>query len=241
MARMFWPGESAIGKRFLAPNGGVRDVVGVVADTRHRGLGREPRATLFESARQLGTSRLSFVLRTRGAPGDLAPVARAALVGVDRAPLIERVSTMDDLVADSMKTERYRALLLQFFALAALVVTAIGLALAVPCLERPDARIIACAWRSARPRAGQAARAAAIAGFLAAGACLGAGGALGAMRWASTYFFGVMVRPGDLRRGGRRVADRLGDRGLAGVAAAGPRQPLRGARRAVSARAARLA
>ena len=42
LARDFWPHEAAVGKSFLAPNGGKRLVVGVAADIRERGAAQWP-------------------------------------------------------------------------------------------------------------------------------------------------------------------------------------------------------
>ena len=67
MARQFWPRESPIGKSFLTPNG-VRTIVGIVADIRERGMGREPLPTFYQSVRQARVSRQTLLIRTAGDP-----------------------------------------------------------------------------------------------------------------------------------------------------------------------------
>jgi putative ABC transport system permease protein len=126
MARQFWPREAAIGRPFLAPNGGVRTVVGIVADIREQGLGREPVPTFYESVRQLPTSRQTLLVRTRGDPLALGPAVRHAIWSVDPALPIESISTMDAIVYESLAPQRYRVLLMSFFAIIATAMTAVG-------------------------------------------------------------------------------------------------------------------
>ena len=128
MARKFWPTSSAIGKQFLAPNGGVRTIVGIVADTRERGLSRPSVPTVYQSVRQLPTSRQTLVIVTPGDPTRLAAPARRAIWSVDPALPMGPVSTMDQVLYDSLAPERYRAALVSFFALVAALMTAIGIA-----------------------------------------------------------------------------------------------------------------
>jgi ABC-type antimicrobial peptide transport system permease subunit len=192
MARQMWPGVPAVGRQFLAPNGGVRTVVGVVADIRQRGLGVEPRPTLYESVKQLAASRLTLVIRTRSEPGALAAAARTVVLGVDRSALIERVVTMDDLVADSLKTQRFRMLLLEFFGLTALVVTALGLAGVA--VHSASVRMRELCLRMAIGATAASVRRLVLAQYawaIAVGLMIGGLAAAGAGRGASSYLFGV--------------------------------------------------
>ena len=65
MARLLWPGQSAIGRRvnFGRPTGGTMDepwaeVVGVVRDIRHGGVEQAPRPHVYRSAMQYARSRV---------------------------------------------------------------------------------------------------------------------------------------------------------------------------------------
>ena len=128
MARTFWPTSSPLGKPFLAPNGGLRTVIGIVADIYERGLSRPPVPTFYESVRQVRTSQQSLVLVSRGRPEALATPARQAIWSVDSTLPIGPVSTMEQVLHDSLAPERYRAGLVSFFALVAAVMIAIGIA-----------------------------------------------------------------------------------------------------------------
>jgi putative ABC transport system permease protein len=127
MARDFWPNVSAVGRQFLAPNGGVRRVVGVVADTRSADLGKEPLATFFESLDQLMASRLSLVFGTTGDPASVIAAASRTARGVDPSAVIGEASSMTDIVSASLMGERYRTRLMGFFAAAALLICALGI------------------------------------------------------------------------------------------------------------------
>lgn len=192
MARQLWKGQSVVGRQFLAPNGGVRTIVGVVEDIRHRSLLSPPQPTLYESTRQLDTSRLTLLVRTTGAPEAMAPAARATVLAVDRSALIEGVDTLDGLVAASMRTERYRVLLLQFFGVAALSLTALGLggvALHSAILRRRELCL-----RMAVGASASAVRRLVLRQYapgLVVGVVVGALTAAWTMRVASSYFFGV--------------------------------------------------
>jgi predicted permease len=128
MARQFWPTESAIGKGFLAPNGGVRTVVGIVADIRERGMAQAPLPTFYETVRQVPTSHQFVLVQTHGDPLAMAEPARRAIWSVDAQLPVGQISTMERIVYESLAPERYRAALMAFFAIVATLMTAVGIA-----------------------------------------------------------------------------------------------------------------
>ena len=70
MARRFWPGEEALGKRFkLGPaqsDSPWLTVVGVVGDMRRQSLERQPIAQIFRPYLQSSQRRLILLIRTTG-------------------------------------------------------------------------------------------------------------------------------------------------------------------------------
>jgi hypothetical protein len=126
MARQFWPRESPLGKSFLTPNG-VRTIVGIVANIRDRGMRRDPLPTFYQSVRQTRASRQTLLIRTAADPWPLAEPARQAIWSVDASLPVETISTIDRLVASSLAPDRYRVLLIGFFAVMAMLMTAIGI------------------------------------------------------------------------------------------------------------------
>ncbi|MGH8629849.1 MAG: FtsX-like permease family protein, partial [Burkholderiales bacterium] len=104
MARKYWPGENPIGKRvaldfetmrfrrdgpptFDIP-GGMREVVGVVADVKHARLEAETVPEMYLPAQQRPVREMSVVVRTLSEPLVLAAVVRRELSALDpRQPL----------------------------------------------------------------------------------------------------------------------------------------------------------
>ena len=74
----------------------------------------------------MGTSYYA-VVRTSGAPGSLAEAARSLAKGLDSGIPAPVMTSMSDTVDDSLSTERLMAMLAVFFAVCALIVTAVGL------------------------------------------------------------------------------------------------------------------
>lgn len=138
MAREFWPGEDALGKRLtltFSPEA-VRQVVGIVGDVKMDALDQtRPSATLYYPLAQLSAPAtvdwLSFpmtlVVRSASGPGEMASAVSNTVHEVDREMPLRDVSAMDDLVANSMSQQRFNMLLLAAFAGIALLLAAVGI------------------------------------------------------------------------------------------------------------------
>jgi predicted permease len=195
MARHLWPHESALGKPFLAPNGGVRTVVGIAADIRERGLARAVAPTLYESARQVPQTRQTLLVRAAGDPNRLVPDVRRSIAAADPTLPIESVSTMDDIVWASMAPERYRVLLVGFFAATAVLMTAIG-------IVGVASRVVGARMRELCIRMAIGATAENVIGLVVGryvrvalvGVGAGAAAALATMRVVEAYLVGVTTR-----------------------------------------------
>jgi putative ABC transport system permease protein len=66
------------------------------------------------------------MVRTAGDPAAASPAVRAAIRSVDRSLLVDDIATMDDVVAAALGGARFGMQLLSGFALAALLLAAIG-------------------------------------------------------------------------------------------------------------------
>lgn len=125
-ARRFWPTAGAVGQR-IQIDGTWRDIVGVVSDVRHETLDEDPHATFYLPAAQTERMLEALVLRTAGDPlGSLATV-RAIIAEVDPSIPIARADRLSDLVSNTLVAERFRTVLLVFFALSATVIAAVGI------------------------------------------------------------------------------------------------------------------
>jgi putative ABC transport system permease protein len=129
-ARQLLDGMSAIGQRIRVnlwePDTAV-EVVGVVGDMRRVGLDAPARPAVFYPYLQQSSGFLSLVIRTSGAPDELAPAVRAEVAAIDRQLPILNLETMESYVAASTEDRRYPMLLLTMLAGLAVVLSVIGL------------------------------------------------------------------------------------------------------------------
>jgi len=140
MAERCWPGQDAIGKRLRIPLPGTpydaalyataRDrawltVIGVVGEARYREL-EAPRYDMYMSYLQTNHGLWHIMVRTAGDPTAVAPAVRAAIRSEDRSLLVSDIATMDDVVAAALGGARFGMQLLSGFALAALLLAAVG-------------------------------------------------------------------------------------------------------------------
>jgi putative ABC transport system permease protein len=133
MADRTWPGESPLGRRLTFGGSGPRsewtwnEVVGVVADIRHQTLDQEAGAEIYVPQLQNPVGGpLSILLKTSGEPGRLAGGVREAVRAIDGDLPVERVRTLESLVAESQAGSRFQTVLLGLFAGVALFLAAIG-------------------------------------------------------------------------------------------------------------------
>jgi putative ABC transport system permease protein len=131
MARqIFGSAQRAIGRRVNLdpknPAARLLRVVGVVADVRYRGITAE-RFDIYLPYRQSGAPLSYLAVKTRGSPELAIPVVRNALRGVDSGQAVTSPLAMGELVDRALAGPRFALILLSAFALAALVLAAVGI------------------------------------------------------------------------------------------------------------------
>jgi putative ABC transport system permease protein len=127
-AKRFFPGRSALGRRFK--EGGCTEcpwttVVGVVSDVKYIGLDQPDQGTVY-TPMQPQLSRF-VVLRTQGDPQIVQPSVRQVARELDPNVPLTSVATIDELVAQSLQTPRSLSALVAGFALVALVLSVVGI------------------------------------------------------------------------------------------------------------------
>ena len=131
MARRYWPGESAVGKRikqgFPQDDVPYREIVGVVGDVKQGALDEDLEPEVFLPYAQGMVREMSLVVRTTAEPMLAANSVRQAIAGIDRDQPVERVQPMTQYLADSMARRQFSTLLLGVFAAVALLLAAVGL------------------------------------------------------------------------------------------------------------------
>lgn len=126
MAKKFWPGTDPIGQSF-SDGGTTYEVVGIARDTKYRNLREAPRNTLYQPLTQSYRQNTALLVRTAGDPTKLAPVIQTQLHAIDPTLAVYNIRTLDEHVGRSLYVERMESMLLTFFALLALVLTAVGI------------------------------------------------------------------------------------------------------------------
>ncbi|MGE0552985.1 MAG: ADOP family duplicated permease [Gemmatimonadales bacterium] len=202
-AERYWPGEDPIGKRveigrwrgeWLRPvfEGG-EVVIGVVADLREIGLASPARRTVYTPRAQWseGLDWPRFLAR---GPADASLVADlgAVLGSIDDRIPPPSLETMPALLSASIAAERFRTALISSFALAALLLTAVGVYGVVAALVGQRTREIGIRMALGAPAAtvlrlviGRGL------GLVAVGCALGGVGALGLTRMLRGMLFSV--------------------------------------------------
>lgn len=136
LARQQWAGRSPLGARFRlrgsTPPFPWMTIIGIVADSRQRSLGEEPRAEYFIPIAQSPTSAggawgaMTLIARTHNEPAALAPAARRAAWAVDPQLAVANLRTLRTLVSQSVAQPRFTMLLVLIFGAIALVIAAVG-------------------------------------------------------------------------------------------------------------------
>jgi predicted permease len=135
LARKYWPGESAVGKR-IKPNFAGSSwcvVVGVVADVRHWGADVVIEPTAYypytqvpDSMRPLIEANMGIAVRSHLQQNELLHSINAAVTGVNAQVPVYEVKTMESMVADSDSLRNFDLLLLGGFSFLALALAAVG-------------------------------------------------------------------------------------------------------------------
>lgn len=130
LARSQWPGESAVGKRLrfgsVAADGPWQTVIAVVGDVRHGGLDDKDEPQVYQMYPSMPPPFAFLVVRAEN-PLALTGAVRRAVNGVDRDIAVDKIATLEEVLARSVATPRFRASLLAAFGFLALLLASLGL------------------------------------------------------------------------------------------------------------------
>jgi predicted permease len=128
MARRYWPGQSALGRRLIV--GGTTasvEVVGIVADVRHWGLDQPVNPELYLPLAQRPVGGMTFVMSTDLEPATLTASVREQLRALDPDLPLSKVRPMTEVAAQSVAPRRVAMLLLAILSVLALTLAASGI------------------------------------------------------------------------------------------------------------------
>ncbi|HEV7891974.1 MAG TPA: ABC transporter permease [Pyrinomonadaceae bacterium] len=127
LARKHFPGENPLGQRINA--GAEREVVGVVADVKPRGLELEVKPQIYLPYAQKPTSApfVTFTVRTESTPLGLAGAVEKEIRSLNKDLPVANVRAMEQIVAASLEQRRLTMLLLGVFAAVAVALASVGI------------------------------------------------------------------------------------------------------------------
>ena len=126
----FFPGGNAVGRRIRIgpnPNAPWRTIVGIVGNVRHAGPEVEPTAELFLPDKQDVNVDMSLAVRGDGEAAALASVVRETIRAIDPGVTVWQMRPMQDLLDDHLAPRRLALLLVEGFAVVALMLALIGI------------------------------------------------------------------------------------------------------------------
>lgn len=136
LARLAWPDENAVGKRFkLLPAGGWITVVGLVSDVYQWGLEGQTSPEYYIPFSSLQpywedwerhAERLYVVTRSNLPSGTLVPAIRRQIAEVGADLALGDTLTMTEIVDEASRGRRFMTLLIVLFAITGLVLIATG-------------------------------------------------------------------------------------------------------------------
>jgi predicted permease len=128
MARRYWPGESAVGKRvsFDTPPKWTT-IIGIVGDVKDAPNSASAEPAFWWPESQAPFPAMSLAVRSTEAQGTLLDSVRREVRALDPSLAISGVRTMRQVAADSLATPRFSMALIGLFACLALALAAIGI------------------------------------------------------------------------------------------------------------------
>ena len=127
MAKHFWPGQDAIGKRFhFFGDPTPREVVGVVGDTVVNNIGEAPVPLAYLPITQGFSPAVTLQVRTTGKPESVIGGVRGGIQSLDPNLAITNVQTIGEIMDQGLWAPRMGAAMLTVFGGLALLLAAFG-------------------------------------------------------------------------------------------------------------------
>jgi putative ABC transport system permease protein len=134
--RHYFPDGRALGRK-LQLNAPARiwqnkrftsfEIVGVARDVKAAGLNAPSDPAYYVPAAQTPLQSMTLLVRTQGDPTALVPAIRNAVLAIDPQQPIANISTMEEIVGQSIAQPRLNMLLMGLFGVLALLLAAVGI------------------------------------------------------------------------------------------------------------------
>jgi len=127
LAETLWPGQDALGKHFHLMGDKQSEVVGVVGNVLHNGLGESVSLESYLAFPQNPWSYVGLAVRTHGDPGAVYGAVRSLVAQIDPELPVHDMRPMEQVVAETMASRRLTLWLVGAFAALALVLASVGI------------------------------------------------------------------------------------------------------------------
>jgi putative ABC transport system permease protein len=128
MERTFFSDVDAIGQHLGVPMAGSIEIVGVVGDVKHAGLGEDARPEMFVSYQNFPLREMHVVARTDPeSTGTTIRAIREVVRSLDPQLPVAGSAPVADLVSESLTGARFNTVLLAIFSACALLLAAVGI------------------------------------------------------------------------------------------------------------------
>jgi len=127
LAETLWPGQDALGKHFHLMGDKQSEVVGVVGNVLHNGLGESVSLESYLAFPQNPWSYVGLAVRTDGDPGAVYGAVRSLVAQIDPELPVHDMRPMEQVVAETMASRRLTLWLVGAFAALAFVLASVGI------------------------------------------------------------------------------------------------------------------
>jgi putative ABC transport system permease protein len=127
-ARHFWPGQSALGKRFrFVSDNALREVVGVVRDSAVLAIGEQPQPVIYLPIEQQFIAFVTLHVRTVSSPTAILPAVVAQVQSLDNDLALTNRQTIQAALSQGLWAPRMGAALFGIFGLLGMLLASIGI------------------------------------------------------------------------------------------------------------------
>jgi putative ABC transport system permease protein len=129
-ARLFWGDADPLGQRAMLPLESKTvsiQVVGIVGDVKQGELSEPTMPTVYEFTRERTWSSAAFAIRTSVPAATLAQASTGVIRTIDPQQPIEDVRTMEEVLDQTLTSQRFSAFVLGLFATVALALASVGI------------------------------------------------------------------------------------------------------------------
>ena len=129
-AALLWGDVDPIGRRVTLPlesRTSLKQVIGIVGDVKQGGLSEAAMPTVYEYTREHDWTSLAIAVRSSVPPLTLAQPITGAVRAIDPDQPIDAMKTMDQVLDETLTSQRFSALLLGLFAAVAVALASVGI------------------------------------------------------------------------------------------------------------------